>query len=225
VKEYTKKHEFIPDRKLELLHNGIDTKKFKKGKRNLRKELGFSMDDIVVGVVGRVDVRKGHKVLIDAIAEINDQKVKLAIIGTGPLEADLKKYVKDKNISERVVFAGFREDIVEAFNTLDLFCLPSKTEGLPLVVVEAMSCELPVIVTDIDSHRAIISDGKDGLLFPVNSAKALRKHLLALITSSDLRRKLKKNARKKALTEYDFSKNLADIEGLYKIIYTGESLE
>ncbi|MBD3249390.1 glycosyltransferase [Candidatus Woesearchaeota archaeon] len=214
VGKFIKRYEFIPDKKIEVVHNGIDTERFKKTNQSLRDEFGFSKEDIIIGIVGRVEEGKGHKVLLDAVAEM-EEKIKALIVGTGQLEENIKRYVEEKGLGKRVIFAGFRNDIQKMFNTFDIFCLPSESEGLPLVVVEAMSCELPVICSDIDSHKNIIEDGKDGLLFKVGDEEQLKLAIRKLVSEKDVMKNMGKNARDKAVNEFDIKDNIKNIEKLY----------
>ena len=140
------------------------------------------------------------------------------IVGTGNLEQKLRYYVKENSLEKTVIFAGFRKDIVNAFNSMDVFCLPSESEGLPLVVIEAMSSELPVICSDIDSHRRIILDKKEGLIFPVNNIKRLSELIKKVYDNRHMVHKLGINAREMVIKEFDFKESLIRLEKLIQKI-------
>ncbi len=144
-----------------ILKNGIDANKFKyneKIRNEYRKELNIE-NKIVYGHVGRFDEQKNHNFLIDLFYEIqNKQDAVLLLVGTGKLENQIKEKVKQLKIEDEVLFLGFRKDINNLLNTMDIFLFPSIHEGLPICLVEALTSGLPTFVSNGIPEAANISN-------------------------------------------------------------------
>ena len=130
-----------------IIPNAVEAHKFyfdRKLREDKRKELGIT-DEFVIGHVGRFYYPKNHKFLVDIfkeLLEINPKSL-LVLIGTGEKEAEIKDYVENQGLSEKVIFLGSRSDVSELYQALDVFVLPSLFEGVPLVGVEAQFSDLP----------------------------------------------------------------------------------
>lgn len=138
--------------KFHVIHNAIDYDKFKfnEEKRNtIRKELDIKDDELVIGHVGRFSEQKNHEFLIDIFNEIYKKRKnsKLLLIGKGEKENIIKEKVKNLNLESRVIFLGFKENVSNYYNSMDLFLLPSKFEGLPVTLVEAQANGLPIFTS------------------------------------------------------------------------------
>lgn len=132
-----------------VLNNAIDSSKFIAQidvRNNLRKEIGLS-DKFVVGHVGRLCPEKNHMFLIDVFAQIKKMKenAMLVLVGTGPLEQEIKQKVSDMGLTDSVIFLGNRKDMNRIYQILDIFIFPSLFEGLGIVAVEAQAAGIPVI--------------------------------------------------------------------------------
>lgn len=147
-------NKIVNSRKFEVIHNAVDYEKFKFNegiRKNIRRELGLSNNDIVIGHIGRFTNQKNHSFLIDVFIRLskeNKNNYKLLLIGTGVLEDDIKEKVNENNISDKVIFAGFKEDAYKYVQAMDIFVLPSLYEGLGLVLVEAQASGLPCFATN-----------------------------------------------------------------------------
>lgn len=144
--------EIINSNKFKVIHNAIDYDKFKFDKalrKEKRKEFGFKENDIVIGHVGRFTNQKNHDFLIDVFNECykKNNNYKLLLIGEGVLEDKIKEKVKILNLENNVIFAGFREDVNECIQAMDIFAFPSLFEGLGIVLVEAQASGLPCFAT------------------------------------------------------------------------------
>lgn len=144
-----------------IIKNGIDINKFKyneKIRNQYRKELNIN-DKIVYGHVGRFDEQKNHSFLIDLFYEIQKkQDAVLLLIGTGKLEKEIKEKVKLLNIEDKVLFQGFRDDVSNLLNTMDVFLFPSLYEGFGNVVIESQTNGLPSFVSNGIPDEANISN-------------------------------------------------------------------
>lgn len=152
----------IREGKVTYIENGIENDKFiysQESRDKIRKELNLE-DKLVLGHVGRFVKAKNHKFIIETFNNVYKKNVnsRLLLVGTGPLEEEVKKYVKQLGIEEQVHFMGERSDINEILCGLDIFLLPSLYEGLPVVIVEAQYNGLRCLVSDKVTQQVAISD-------------------------------------------------------------------
>ena len=138
---------------VKIIHNAIDLDKFKfdpEARKKLRKELNIDEKTIVIGHVGRFVQTKNHQFLIYVFKKYHNKNpnTKLLFIGTGPLEEKIKAKVKKLNLTDSVLFLGQREDINKLYSVMDVFCLPSLYEGLPVAGIEAQAAGLPCVYSD-----------------------------------------------------------------------------
>lgn len=114
-----------------------------------KQELGISKDKKILLSAGELIKRKNHEAIIRAVAQLKDPSVVYVICGHGELDAELKKLAKDLKVENQVIFAGYRKDILEMYQLADIFVFPSWQEGLPMALLEAMSCGAPVVCSEI----------------------------------------------------------------------------
>ena len=136
-----------------LLPNGVDLAAYAGGTRQeARTVLGLPPQARVIGTVGRLEPVKGHDVLIRALGRL-PADVCLAVIGDGSRREELARLVEQLGLSDRVRFAGHRDDVARLYPAFDVFCLPSRREGVPLAVIEAQASGVPVVATEVGSVR------------------------------------------------------------------------
>lgn len=138
---------------VKIIHNAIDIDKFKfdeVARKKLRKEFGIKDSTVVIGHVGRFVQQKNHTFLVDVFNEYykKNPDSKLLLVGSGPLEDEIKKKVERLGLKDSVLFLGQRDDINKLYSTMDIFCLPSLYEGLAIVGVEAQTAGLPCVFSD-----------------------------------------------------------------------------
>ena len=153
---------------------GVHTEEFRNedvDRVKLRNELGFTDNDFVFMSTGQISVRKNHEVIIRALAEIKNPKIKYLIVGFGELEEKHKALVKELGIEERVVFAGYRGDVKRLLHAVDAYAFPSLQEGLPVALMEAMSVGLPIVCSKIRGNVDLIENGKGGFLYDCHDIK------------------------------------------------------
>ena len=149
--------------KVKIIHNAIDLDKFNfdsEARKKLRKKLSINDETIIIGHVGRFVKQKNHDFLIDVFNEYHAKTPdsKLLLIGTGPLEEKIKAKVKKLNLENSVLFLGQRNDTNKLYSVMDVFCLPSLYEGLPVVGVEAQASGLPCLFSNNITQDICISD-------------------------------------------------------------------
>lgn len=161
--------------------------------------------------VGRMVSDKAHDVLLEAFAQLGDEFKgwRLALVGDGRLEEDLRVRASDLGLGGRVEWHGVVRDPYAFYRSATIFALPSRVEGTPNALLEAMSCGLPVVVSDgAPGLLELVEDGVTGLVVPVNDAAALASALRRLARSAALRRRLGEAARAR-VSEYDLPRALA----------------
>ena len=138
---------------VKIIHNAIDIEKFKfdeVARKKLRKEFGIKDSTVVIGHVGRFVQQKNHTFLVDVFKEYHKKNPdsKLLLVGSGPLEDEIKKKVEKLGLKDFVLFLGQRDDINKLYSAMDVFCLPSLYEGLGVVGIEAQVAGLPCMFSD-----------------------------------------------------------------------------
>jgi glycosyltransferase involved in cell wall biosynthesis len=159
---------------------------------------------LVVGTAGRLDRQKGIDVLLDAMVRVVSEVVgaRLLVAGTGPLRRRLERQAERLGLGDTVRFLGFLDDMESFWSSLDVFVLPSRWEGLPRVVQEAMGRALPVVATDVPGTVELVEDGKDGLIVPCEDSTALAQALVDLLREPQRGIALGRQGRHKMETQY-----------------------
>ena len=210
----------FPAEKLAVIHNGVDTERFRPGSSAaLRESLGSSNGELVVGAVGNLRRAKGYEVLLAAAAELARRGVPLrfAIVGqaSGELYDELTRQAAELQLGDRVRFLGFREDVDTLYRAFDIFALTSHSEGFSLATVQAIASGLPAVATRCGGPEEILTDGVDGLLVPPGSPQALADALERLAADGPLRARLSIAARETAISRFSVDAMLRAYERLY----------
>ena len=199
--------------------NGIDINYFKKKKKEEKTE-------IIILSVGRLVWEKGYFYAIDAIKKLvlkNPHKnIKYNIIGEGPLRKEIQKKIIYEKLENQIILHGekFKEEVLEFYNKSDIFLLSSIAEALPVVILEASSCELPVVATNVGSVYEEIENGKSGFLVPPENSKEICKKLNILVNDKEKRLKFGKMGREIIYKNYDakrLNNKLLKIINIHKI--------
>ncbi len=149
--------------KYKIISNGINLEKYffnKSLREKFRNEWKAFPDTLVIGHVGRIDVPKNHKFLIEIFSSLVNEhdNCKLVMVGTGPLEDQIKGMVKEKNLEDKIIFLGNRSDVNEILNGFDIFVFPSIFEGLPVSLVEAQANGINCLISDVVTKDVAITD-------------------------------------------------------------------
>lgn len=152
----------IPKEEIKIFNNAIDTEKFRyneKIRNKYRKELNLE-NNFVLGNVGRFVYQKNHDFLIDVFYEVckNVDNAKLVLVGDGPLKNQIEEKIKNYNIYDKVIFLGRRNDVENIMQAMDVFLLPSRFEGLPLVLIEAQCNGLKCIASENITYESKVTD-------------------------------------------------------------------
>lgn len=189
-----RKYEKISVKKLMTIENGIDGSKFDItiDTEAKRKELGLPPDGPVIGVISRLEKVKGITYLLQAMPEILKKypQLTLLVVGDGAEREPLGKESLQLDIHDHVVFVGSRLDIPEVFQVLDIYVLPSLSEGLPMGLLEAMSSGCPVVATNVGGIPDAVIHGETAILVEPRISEELTEVLIDLLQNEPLRKKL-----------------------------------
>lgn len=176
------------------------------------------VDSTVVGTVGWLTEVKGHRLLIQAFAQLvpNQPRLYLVVIGSGDLRDKLASLASRMGIGDRVRFLGHRDDITACLSAMDLFVFPSQNEGMGRALIEAMAAALPVVATRVGGIPGIIQQGRTGLLVPPADITALAAAMTELLNDRSRARAMGLAARDSIGTNYDAAWMVAAIESLYE---------
>ena len=216
---FVRKYRFS-EKKSVTIYNGVDTSVFKPVKDDsLRKELGLGPETLLIGAVGNIRPAKGYEYLIKAARLVCDKrsdcKFVIAGEGSGPLYVRLLALRRSLNLLEDVVFLGFRRDAWTIFNNLDVFVLPSVSEGFSISTIEAMACGVPVVVTRSGGPEEIVQAEGDGLTAQPENERELAESLLAILDDKLLREKLAENSWRRVESKFSNASMLRHYGSLY----------
>jgi glycosyltransferase involved in cell wall biosynthesis len=174
----------IKDNAIKVIYNGLKISKEKPAYdiSNIRQRFGLEDNSFVVGTVGRLESVKGHSYLIKAISSVAEEikHCNLLIAGEGSLRDSLMSTIQKYNLTDRVRLVGYVSDLDQFLSMIDLFVLPSLSEGLPISLLEAMAAEKPIIASAVGGMLEIIESGKEGLLVPPADALSLAESIKKL---------------------------------------------
>ncbi len=190
----------INSNKIKVVSNGIETSIVKENKDRSRKRLGlYNKGYYYIGIVARLTKVKNHLMLLKAIKAINNENItiRLLIVGSGEEKINLEEFVKKNTLSKNVIFMGDRNDIPTILNAIDLFVLSSKSEGLSMAILEAMSAGLPVIATDVGGNNELIKNEENGILVPSNDSDSMADAIRRVIRNKNLAKKFGTNGKEK----------------------------
>lgn len=153
---------------------------------------------ILISTVGRLSEQKGIDIFISSIAELihKDKNVYGIVIGDGELKEELKELSIKLDIEENIKFLGYRSDVIELISEMDFIVLASRWEGFPLTPIETFSVGKTIIASDIDGNNEIVKNEYNGLLFEKDNINDLRDKMSILISDTNKRKELEKNAQK-----------------------------
>ena len=207
----------IDPSRIDILYNGVDLSKFGAiDSQAIRRSISAMPEDFVIGSVGRLVAVKNYDLLIRALARIGHPKAMVVLVGDGPERNRLEATAAAYGVSDRVRFLGHRNDVHELLAAMDVFVLPSISEGMSNTLLEAMASRLPVVASNVGGNPEIIRDGLDGFLFESNDEGALTAKLRELINSETQRMRLARCARIRIEDKFSIDVMIARYEKLYQ---------
>ena len=204
---------------------GIDSEKFKPVDSNIRKKYNVEPDDKLVLFVGRFVPVKNIPFLITGMAELikSDSKIKLMLVGEGPLYEQLVNLVSTLNIGSNVIFSGriLNDILPEYYSAADVFVITSNYDNFPNAVIEAMACSLPVVGTKVGGIPQQVEDGVNGFLIENNNMSEFKEAVLKLVNNRRLCKEIGERNKEIVKAKYDWSKSARRFWEIYEGILKG----
>lgn len=221
IKRYLASQVGIQARRVATIWNGIDPAAFRGnngGRAAVRNQLGLEERQPVIGTVGNLYPVKGHVYLLEAMALVVQERSDAVclIAGRGQLEGRLRDTAAKLGIERNVRLLGFREDTPALLHAMDIFVLPSLSEGLSLALLEAMAASKPVIATEVGGNPEIVLDGGTGFLIPPRSAAALAEKILGLVKDPELAHHLGRSGQMRVEQEFSVTTMVQKYQDLYR---------
>lgn len=210
----------LPAQRVTTIANGIDLQRFLSASGlGVREEFGIAPGTALLAVVGRLEPPKGHADLLDALEALRANRCNdfvCLFVGEGELRAQLQAEVERRALQECVLFTGLRRDVPRLLAACDLVLMPSRWEGLPIAMLEAMACGKPVVATAVGGVPDVIEDGANGVLVPPGDMAAFASQLRRLLEEPARRQALGARARIDVLRRFDVARTAAQYTALYR---------
>ncbi len=213
--------EQIAPEKITVVHNGIDLQRFVPDRVpavEARKNLGLPAEGFALGGVGRLTRQKNFSLLLETAALLRQRRTDFFVVlaGTGPLEEDLRRQTAALGLNDIVYFSGHINDTAGLYPALDVLVMPSLFEGLPMVLLETMAMNIPVVAAAVDGVAEIVEDGREGILLSGWQAAEFSQRIDSLLSAPAQREQLAGTARSKVLREFSREAMANNIEAIYK---------
>jgi glycosyltransferase involved in cell wall biosynthesis len=205
---------------IDVVYHGADLASARRGpdaRAAARSALGLAPDDLVIGTVGNLTAKKDHATLFDAVATLVPEhpRLRLVLVGTGPLEEDLRARSRALGLDRHVELTGMRDDVLALLPGFDVFTLSSRYEGLPISLLEAMAAGLPCVVTSVGGVPEVVTDLEEGFLVPPGDPSALAAALGKLLTDPSVRSEMGARAAERA-QQFDIGRAVAQTQRVYE---------
>lgn len=211
--------------KIAVVYNGVDSdnSKHAKSTAEVRQEFGLKQNQPIVGEVGRLCESKGQHILIKAAGKVvkHFPEAVFMVVGEdlekkGEYKKKLMGLAEDLGLKQQIIFAGYRPDICDLMNTFNLFVLSSATEGLPVVILEAMAVKNPVITTPVGGNLEVVIDGETGTIIPLNDANSLAEAIIHHLENPGISKKMGQNGHERVKQYFSLSQMTDKIMDIYK---------
>ena len=228
VRDYLIKTIRVPRSKVRLIYNGVAEPEAASAEdlRAVRSSLGLIEGAPVIGTLSRLAGPAGHppdshKRISDAIAAMKAvlqpfPDARLLIVGDGPDRSFLENYVRREGLDAAVIFAGFQQRVRPYLDCMDVLVHPAESEGLPLVLVEAMLASRPIVASNVPGSNEVVADGETGFLVPVRSPHALAERTIELLADPQLRANMGAAGLKRARELFSEDRYVREVANLYE---------
>ena len=212
--------ESIPLNDVTLVPNAIDLRRFSPSaarRDQARIELGLPASARVVAGVGRLNPQKNFSLFLDIAAQLAPRfpGLHFLLAGDGPEEKMLREKAAALGIAHRVTFSGYVADTRLVYLAADVLLMPSRYEGLPMTLLEAMAMGLPVVASQLDGIAEVIGDGREGFLVPSDDASLFVERTAALLQDAELCSRIAQNARAKIEANFSVERMTSAVEEIY----------
>ncbi len=220
-------HRFrVPAERVHVLRNGVDLEQFALAKGDRPASLpGVDAKTRCIAVVANMYTTvKGHRELTDAARIVCREipQVKFVLVGDGEERSKIEERASEAGVRDHFMFLGRRKDVPEILACCELFVLPSRAEGFPNVILEAMAAGLPVVATRVGGTPEIVEDGINGLLVPPQDPHSLAAAILRVMKDPGFAKSLGHSGQQRVRTDFSFDRLVAETEQLYSDAASGK---
>jgi glycosyltransferase involved in cell wall biosynthesis len=213
--------------KITVIPLGLDLEPFLAGagqRGKLRRELGLTDGEPLVGIVGRIFPIKNHRLFLEAAARVAKEldSARFLVVGDGVLRPAMEDYAQALGLASRVMFTGWRRDLPVIYPDLDVLVISSNNEGTPVSAIEAMAAGCPVVATGVGGLPDLIADGETGCLVPARDPAALATRILKLLRERDTASRIAKTAQATVAERFGVERLCRDVEDLYEELLAGK---
>jgi len=215
------KYRIAPKEKFVLIKYGIPLYQFKNSncnKADKKKELGINNNDPVIGMISCLKPQKSPLDYVKACADVYNKlpSINFLLIGDGVLKKRCKSELSKSSLNGRFIFTGWRRDVSDILDVIDIVVLTSKWEGLPIAIIEALSKGKPVVATDAGGCRELIEDGVTGYITRPGQYKDTADRLSSILKDKDSLLKMSREAAKSIDESFDIKAMARNIDNLYR---------
>lgn len=218
VADFSRTASRLPDQKMSVIPNGVDVELYANAPPADLSGFGISENHKTALFVGRLDPQKNPSLVLEAMEYLKDRhpELHLLLVGDGPLRKHLESWVCEHHLTERIHFAGRREDVPELMKASDLFVLSSRWEGMPNVVLEAMAAGLPVVATRVEGTGELIQQNETGLLVSGPGSESISEAVHKLLSAPEEAREMGLRAQKHVLQDLTWDIVVEKYDALYR---------
>lgn len=214
------KNYFLNPQKIYVIYCGVDIDKFFSGSNNKQssiQEIGINQDTYVVGTIAQLRHHKGIDLFIKSAPEVLKKfpNTVFLIIGDGPERDKLEKLCRDIGVEKYIKFLGLRKDVGFLLRHFDIFILPSRREGLPLSILEAMYLKKPVIATNVGAVKEIVKSGETGFLIKPENIEQIVKATIDLLSNAENRLQFGTNGYQLVTTQFSIFRTAQNYDEMY----------
>ncbi len=217
----------IEAEKITVLHNALEPAEFvaRRDPRELRDEFGATDETPVIGTIAHLSEKKGHRDLFEAIPLVCREfpQTQFWIVGQGQLRDELEATARTNGTINNVRFLGFRRDMADIMNAIDVMALPSHREPCALVYIEAALMKKPILACRAGGAPESVADGETGLLVPVRDSRAIAAALCELLDNRDKAKLMGQAGYDRARDVFGWSRFVQTLEGVYDRVLDGRA--
>lgn len=208
----------VNESRLTYIPNAIEADVFtrRQSREQAKAKLGIEQNTFAIGVVGRLSVEKGVDRAVTLLRDVMRQRadVRLHLIGDGPERARIERMAEDAGVRQAITFHGWQRESLAFYEMFDMLLLPSHTEGLPNVVLEAMAMEVPVAATDVGGVRELLDEGRCGVILSQDE-HTWHNAIAAMLTDPSVRQDMTRMARQRIEQHYTFQRRMERMVAVY----------
>ena len=203
-----------------MIENGINLQRFNPDGnfKDIREELHIGKEEFIIGFIARMTLQKSPLDFVEsiAIAHKENPNIKGLLIGDGEMKEEVYEYIREKQLEDCFYLSGFRTDVPDLLNAIDVYCLPSLWEGLSIALLEAMAMKKALVVTPTDGTKEIIRANQNGLIVDFNHPESLAKAYLHYYHHPELITLYGNNAQEVIQTRFNSQRVSDEVTTIYK---------